>query len=137
MELGLASFYLDRRDLAAAAQQLDAGGAIGSEQTGCTRRNTQPSAEIELAFGTRIARRADSARSHPDRRAAGARYGAAADLGAAGQRLYAALAGVCWQKTDGGNEILALWERYRLRILGRPVPVAQTAVSNAWRPTWI
>jgi tetratricopeptide (TPR) repeat protein len=37
--------------------------------------------------------------------------------------LYAALAGVWLAQGRPGIDILALWERYRLRILGLPVPV--------------
>ena len=130
MELGLAGVYLDRGDLAAAAQQLDAArDRLASEDNWL--QQAQYAAErgdLELALG------------HPDQaeltlrtailtdelRARGA--GPSSTVWARRARaLYAELAGVWLAQERPGNEILALWERYRLRILGKPVPACTNA----------
>jgi tetratricopeptide (TPR) repeat protein len=125
MELGLASFYLDRRDLAAAAQQLDAAGSnlAGEDNWLHQAQYAAERGDLELAFGhpdsaERILREAILTE---ERRARDT--GPSAVVWARQDRdLYAALAGVLLAENRRGDEILALWERYRLRILGRPVP---------------
>lgn len=48
--------------------------------------------------------------------------------------LYATLAGVWLAEKRPGIDILALWERYRLRILGQPVPKCAQAKLDCLKP---
>jgi tetratricopeptide (TPR) repeat protein len=41
------------------------------------------------------------------------------------RELYATLAGIWLSEKRDGTDILSLWERYRLRILGKPVPTCR------------
>jgi tetratricopeptide (TPR) repeat protein len=125
MELGLADVYLDHGDWAAAAKQLDAaGGRLAGEDNWLQQAQyATERGDLELALG------------HPERaelilrnailteelRARGA--GPSSAVSARNDRaLYAALAGVWLAQLRPGDAILALWERYRLRILGKSVP---------------
>jgi hypothetical protein len=123
--LGLADLYLDRGDLTAAARQLDqVGGYLnGADNPFQLRAYAAEKGELELALG------------HPDkaetilRNAILAEEFRARDAGPRNivfarqnRDLYAALAGVWLAEAKPGDEVLALWERYRLRILGEEVP---------------
>jgi hypothetical protein len=48
--------------------------------------------------------------------------------------LYAVLAGVWLGQGRTGEEVLALWERYRLRILGEPAPVCPANGLDCLKP---
>jgi hypothetical protein len=124
-ELGLADVYLARGDLSAAAQQLDAARDHLTGEDNWLPRTYYAGerGELELALGhpeqaestLRDAILGEELRA----RGTGPSYivSARQDRG-----LYAMLAGVWFAEHRPGIEILALWERYRLRILGKPVP---------------
>ena len=120
----MASLYLDHGDLTGAAQMLDAAyGHLKDE------KNTFHGRDYALARG-----RLELALGHPgnaefllsqalleeERLTIG---GGAKNISLAQQDrdLYAVLAGVCLAQGRSGEDALALWERYRLRILGVPV----------------
>jgi len=50
------------------------------------------------------------------------------------RELYAVLAGVWLGQGRPGEEVLALWERYRLRILGEPAPVCAAKGLDCLKP---
>jgi tetratricopeptide (TPR) repeat protein len=126
MELGLADVYLGHGDWTAAAKQLGAASEVlaGEDNWLQQAQYATERGDLELALG------------HPERaeltlrdailteelHARGA--GPSSAVSARNDRaLYAALAGVWLAQLRPGDEILALWERYRLRILQKPVPV--------------
>jgi tetratricopeptide (TPR) repeat protein len=129
-ELEFANVYLDRQDLAPAAQQLDAARnhLDGEDNWLQQAQYAAERGDLELALG-----RPDQAELTlrnailtEELRAHGA--GPSSIVWARQNRaLYAALAGVWLAEHRRGDEILALWERYRLRILGRPVPACANA----------
>lgn len=123
-ELGLADVYLDRGDLAAAQQQLDAArGDLDGDDNYLQRAHyAAESGELDLTLG------------HPEKAEATLRNailveesrslgaGEPSEVSARQDRsLYAALAAVWLAEDRPSLEVLALWERYRMRILGEPV----------------
>jgi tetratricopeptide (TPR) repeat protein len=124
-ELDLADLYLDRRDSSAAAQQLDAAQEhLTGEDDWFQRANyATERGELELALGhperaestLRDAILTEELRAH----GTGPTYVVSARQD---RNLYAALAGVWLAENRPAVEILALWERYRFRILGKAVP---------------
>jgi tetratricopeptide (TPR) repeat protein len=123
-ENAMASLYLDRGDLANAAKMLQtAHGDMEGENNSYHRR------EYALAHG-----RLELAQGHPETaesllRAAlieeerlAARGGTENITQAEQDRdMYAVLAGVWLAQGRPAEQVLALWERYRLRILGKRV----------------
>ena len=125
-EIAMARFYLDRQDLAAADGALDAahGHMAGEHNTYHRRDYAMARGELELAQG------------HPEtaepmlreaileeERQAGKGGAESIVLAQQDRDLYAVLAGVWLAQGRSGEDILALWERYRLRILGELAPV--------------
>jgi tetratricopeptide (TPR) repeat protein len=127
-ELGLADVYLDRRALTAAAQQLDAARVhLAGEDNWLQQENyATERGELELALGhpkeaETTLRNAILTEELRDRGT-----GPSFVLSARQDRsLYAALAGVWLAENRPGIEILALWERYRFRILGKQAPACK------------
>lgn len=124
-EMGLASLYLDRRDFAAAAKLLDAvqDHIAGEENSFHRREYATVRGQLDLALGHPEAAepRLRDALLEEERRAG--KVGSKAIAMAQQDRdLYAMLAGVWLAQSRPGDEVLALWERYRLRILGETVP---------------
>ncbi len=127
-ELELAGFDLDHRAFADAANQLDAAHfhLAGSDNWIDRASYATERGELDLALG-----HPDQAESTlreailiEERRALGA--GPSSVVSARQDRdLYATLAGVWMAENRPGSEILALWERYRSRILGNAVPDCQ------------
>jgi CHAT domain-containing protein len=123
-ELNLADLYLDRRDPNAAAQQLDAAKdhLRGEDDWFQSANYATERGELELALGhperaestLREALLTEELRAH----GGGPPYVVSARQD---RNLYAALAGVWLAENRPALEILALWERYRFRILGKPV----------------
>jgi tetratricopeptide (TPR) repeat protein len=123
-EIAMANLYLDRQDLGAAAKMLDAAyGHMAGE------RNTYPRKEYAVARG-----QLELAQGHPEaaepllrdaiieeERLAGKADAEGIARAQQDRALYAVLAGVWLAQGRPGEEVLALWERYRLRILGIPV----------------
>jgi hypothetical protein len=124
-ETAMANLYLERRELAAAGAMLDAAqDHMAGEQNSYHRR------EYAVARG-----RLELAQGHPDAAESRLREALVEEerlFGKSGAEniiqaqqdrdLYALLAGVWLAQGRSGQDILALWERYRLRILGNPVP---------------
>jgi len=124
-ENAMAKLYLEHQDLAAAASMLDAAqGHMAGEQNSYHRR------EYAEARGQLVLEQGHPELAEPmlreaileEERLAG--KGAAESIVQARQDrpLYALLAGVWLAQGRSGEDALALWERYRLRILGNPVP---------------
>lgn len=127
-EMGLADVYLDRRELAAAAQQLDAArdDLTGEDNWLQLASYATERGELELALGhpeeaETTLRNAVLTEELRDRGS-----GPSFVLYARQDRdLYAALAGVWLAEDRPGIDILALWERYRFRVLGKQVPACE------------
>jgi tetratricopeptide (TPR) repeat protein len=127
-ELGLADVYLDRHAMASAAQQLDAArDDLSGEDNWLQQANyATERGELELALGhpeeaESTLRNAILTEEFRDRG-----NGPSFVLSARQDRsLYAALTGVWLAESRPGMEILALWERYRFRILGKQVPACE------------
>jgi tetratricopeptide (TPR) repeat protein len=125
-EIAMARLYFERQDQSAAGKLLDAAqGHIAGEHNTLHQRNYAVArGQLELAQG-----RADQAEPLlrasvlEEERQAG--NGGAESIARAQQdrALYAVLAGVWLAQGRPGEDILALWERYRLRILGGFAPV--------------
>jgi tetratricopeptide (TPR) repeat protein len=124
-EVDMANLYLDRGDLKSAAEMLDAAHnhMVGEDNSFQLRNYAVARGELELAQG------------HPDRSESMLRKtilqeeSEAKDAGRENisyarrdRDLYAALAAIWLAQGRPGVDILALWERYRLRILGETVP---------------
>ena len=123
-EDAMASLYLDRGDLAGAARMLDAAkrDMAGENNSYHRREYALAHGRLELALG-----HPDTAESllrdalvEEERLAA---KGGAESIAMAQQDrgMYAALAGIWLAQGRSGEDVLALWERYRLRILGKRV----------------
>ena len=124
-EIAMADLYLDRDDLSAAAKMLDsANGHMEGENNAYHRR------DYAAASG-----RLNLAQCHPEIAEPLLRYAVLDEERLAGKagadsivqaqqdrELYAVLAGVWLAQGRPGQEVLALWERYRLRILGNLAP---------------
>ncbi len=127
-EIAMANFYLVRGALQAAGQALDAAQTrlIGDDDYVHRRSYAAARGQLELALGHPQAAESllRSAILHEERQAANA--GAGNVIFAQQDRvLYAALAAVWLAQKRPREQTLALWERYRLRILGEPVPACR------------
>jgi tetratricopeptide (TPR) repeat protein len=123
-ETAMANLYLERQELGAAAKMLDAAyGHMAGE------RNTYPHKEYAVARG-----QLELVQGHPEaaepllrdaiieeERLAGKADAEGIARAQQDRALYAVLAGVWLAQGRSGEEVLALWERYRLRTLGDPV----------------
>lgn len=127
-ELGLADVYLDRRDLTAAARELDAAqNHLAGEDDWLQRANyAADRGELELALGhpENAESTLHNAILTEELRSRGAGPSSVVSAGR-DRNLYAALAAVWLDQHRPPVEILALWERYRLRILGAMAPVCE------------
>jgi tetratricopeptide (TPR) repeat protein len=124
-EIGMANLYLDRRDLAAAAKMLDAAhGHMAGESNSLHQRNYAVArAQLDLADGLpETAEPMLRGAIVEEERLAGKAGADSIVLAQQDRDLYALLAAVWLAQGRPGDQVLALWERYRLRILGNPVP---------------
>jgi tetratricopeptide (TPR) repeat protein len=124
-EIAMANLYLERRDLADAEATLDSAKShmAGEDDSLEKRAYAAARGELELEQGHPEAaeRMVRDAILEEERQAR--KVGAANIIFAEQNRdLYAVLAGIWQAENRPSVEILALWERYRLRILGLPVP---------------
>jgi tetratricopeptide (TPR) repeat protein len=125
-ELLMSQTYLESGDLSDAVEMLNRAHARmqGQHNTFYDRSYAAQRGQVDLTLG------------HPDqvepilRSALFDEEKIAGNLGAAtisraqaDRSLYAVLAGVWLVQGRRGEDILALWERYRMRILGIPVPI--------------
>jgi len=125
-ELLMAQTYLDRGDLSATLETLNRVHARMQDQhnTLFDREYAAQRGQLDLTLGhpeqvEKILRDA----LFDEEKIAG-NLGAATIARAQDDRpLYAVLAGVWLAQGRSGEDILALWERYRMRVLGIPVPI--------------
>jgi CHAT domain-containing protein len=124
VETAMANVYLDRGELAKASEKLDAAYAhMAGARTGIYLRNYAV-ARGQLALEQGRAEAAEPLLREAivaQEQAAGAGSAASTVQAEQNRELYATLAGVWLAEGRPGGQILALWERYRLRILGVPV----------------
>jgi tetratricopeptide (TPR) repeat protein len=136
-EVAMANLYLERRDLADAEVTLDSARSHMAGQDDSLEKRAYAAArgELELEQGHPEAaeRMVHDAILEEERQAR--KVGAANIIFAEQNRdLYAVLAGIWQAENRPGVEILALWERYRLRILGLPVPACPASGLACLRP---
>lgn len=142
-EIALASLSVSRNDLPSASQLLDSAQAhmAGTDDESELAAYAAARGQLDLALGH--PGDAEPALRHAIQHAeAGGVHRDASDVALArGNRdLYATLAGIWLAEERPGAEILALWERYRLRILGHTVPACRNEdlsclapqVKSAW-----
>jgi CHAT domain-containing protein/tetratricopeptide (TPR) repeat protein len=123
-EIAMANLYLERKDLAPAAGLLDAAyGHMNGEQNTYHRRDYAVArARLELAQGHLESAEPMLREAILEKERLAGKGGEESIVLARQDRdLYALLAGVWLAQGRSGEEVLALWERYRLRILGNPV----------------
>ena len=121
----MASLYLDRGDLSDAAKALDAmAGHMAGENNSFHRREyALGRGRLELALGhPQTAESLLREALLEEERLSGKGGAESITLAQKDRDLYAVLAGVWLAQGRSGEDALALWERYRLRILGKPVP---------------
>jgi CHAT domain-containing protein len=124
VETALANVYLERRDPAEAAKLLDdAYGHMAGEHNAVYLRNYAVArGQLALEQGHPEAAEPQLRDALLEQERLGSKGGAESIAGAQQNReLYAELAGVWLAQGRSGERVLALWERYRLRILGVPV----------------
>ncbi len=136
-EMDMASLYLDRHDLAAAAQLLDtARDHMAGEHNSYHRRDYAViRGQLDLTLGHPEA--AESMLREAlleEERLAGKGGVESIVLAQQDRALYAVLAGVWLAQGRSGEEVLALWERYRLRILGDAAPVCGNKRLDCLKP---
>jgi CHAT domain-containing protein len=123
-ENAMANLYLDRGDTASAAKMLQAAHGHMAQETNTFHQREYAAARgrLELALGhVETAEKLLRAALIEEERLAVKGGTAAVPLAQQDRDLYAVLAGVWLAQGRGGPQVLALWERYRLRVLGRPV----------------
>jgi CHAT domain-containing protein len=125
-ELLMAQTYYERGDLSAALQVLDRVHArmAGQHNGYYERLYAAQRGQLELSLG-----HPENAESilrdalFDEEKIAGTLGAATISRAQDNRPLYAALAAVWLAQGRSGEDILALWERYRMRILGNPVPI--------------
>jgi len=136
-ELAMAGLYLDRADLKEAAHMLDSAQADMAHQDNSVQRRIYAAERGELEL----------AEDHPEtaepilriailKEELEARGTGAENVIYARQNrdLYAVLAAVWLAEKRPPLDVLALWERYRLRILGEPVPSCPANQLDCLKP---
>jgi len=124
VETALASVYLERRQPNEAGKLLDSAYAhMAGEKNAIYLRNYAVArGQLALEQGHPEAAEPLLRDALLEQERLGAKGGAESIVHAEQNRdLYAVLAGVWLAQARPGNQVLALWERYRLRILGIPV----------------
>jgi len=123
-ENAMAGLYLDRGDTTGAAKMLEAahGHMAGEHNTFHQREYALARGRLELALGhVETAETLLRAALIEEERLAAKGGSVSIPLAQQDRDLYAVLAGVWLAQGRNGTEVLALWERYRLRILGRQI----------------
>jgi CHAT domain-containing protein len=124
VETALASVYLERREASEAAELLDAAEEHMAGERNAVRLRNYAVARGQLALEQGHAQAAEAGVRDAlvEQERLGGKGGAEAIAQAEQNRdLYAVLAGVWLAENKPGAQVLALWERYRLRVLGIPV----------------
>ena len=125
VETALAGVYLERREATEAARLLDAAEEHMAGERNAVRLRNYAVARGQLALeqGHAQAAEAELRDALVEQERLGGKGGAEAIVQAEQNRdLYAVLAGVWLAENKPGAQVLALWERYRLRVLGTPAP---------------
>jgi tetratricopeptide (TPR) repeat protein len=139
-ELLMSQTYLERGDLSAAAETLDRVHARmqGQHNTYFERLYAAQRGQLELTLGhpeqvEQILREA----LFDEEKIAGTLGSATISRAEDDRPLYAVLAGVWQAQGRSGEDILALWERYRMRILGISVPICPDKEFTCDKPILI
>jgi CHAT domain-containing protein/tetratricopeptide (TPR) repeat protein len=125
-EIAMANLYLSRGDFNGAAAVLDKARdhLKGLDPSFDRSAYSAAQGELELDLGHPDAAEASLRSTILDEEKMGAGDETAkTGLALQDRGLYAVLAGLWLAQGRSGEEVLALWERYRLRALGKPVPV--------------
>jgi tetratricopeptide (TPR) repeat protein len=136
-EIAMARLYLERHDRAAAKQMLDAadGHMTGENNSYHGRDYAEVRGQLELAEGhPETAERRLRDALIEEERLAGSGSTDSILMAQQDRELYAVLAGVWLGQGRSGEEVLSLWERYRLRILGEPAPVCPKQGLDCLKP---
>ena len=136
-EIAMANFELSRGELEKAAELLgEAQVRLAGEDDFVHRREYAVTrGQLELALGRPDAAESTLRNAILDEERQAVNTGAGNVIVALQNReLYAVLAGVWLAQNRPGEDILALWERYRLRILGQPVPACQEKRLDCLHP---
>jgi len=136
-EIAMADVYLDRSDLADAARMLDlANEHMAGEDNSHHRRDYAVArGRLELALGHPEPAEPLLRNAILDEEHMAGNAGAESIVRAQQDReLYAVLAGVWLAQGRSSEQILSLWERYRLRILGNPPPVCPARSLDCLEP---
>lgn len=123
-EMQMSRVYLNRHDFAAAENSLDRAHAhlAGEHNTLHFKWYAVARGELELAEGKPEKAEALVTASLLEEETVAGKAGAGSIAFAEENRsLYALLAGMWVEEKRSGEDVLSLWERYRLRILGIPV----------------
>lgn len=137
-EMAMANLYLERRDLTAAATMLEQAEAhmAGEHNTYHAREFAVARGQLELALGHSEAAEALLRKAIVEEERLSAKGGAENITNAQQDReLYAVLAGVWLAQSRSGEDALALWERYRIRILGLPVAACAGGNLSCLKPS--
>jgi CHAT domain-containing protein/tetratricopeptide (TPR) repeat protein len=136
-EVAMANLYLAREDLASAAAALDTarGRMTGEDDSYYQRTYAAARGQLELARGHPEAAEPMLRDAVLEEERQARKVGRENIIFAQQNRdLYAVLAGIWLAEGRSGEDVLALWERYRLRILGRPVPVCADMSLDCLKP---
>ncbi|MGD0891994.1 MAG: CHAT domain-containing protein [Terracidiphilus sp.] len=136
-ENAMAKLYLERHDLAAASRVLDSAirHMDGENNSYHRREYAVARGQLDLAEGhPEIAERTVREALLDEERLAGGGGADSIVLAQQDRELYAVLAGVWLAQGRPGEDILALWERYRLRILGEAAPVCPNKGMDCLKP---
>jgi len=132
-ENAMTNLYLDRGNLPDAKKMLQAakGHMQGEKNSYHSREYALARARLELALGHPETTESLLRQAVIEEERLGAKGGAQGITPAQQDRdLYAVLAGVWLAQGRPGEDVLALWERYRLRILGtRVVPCTANGLA--------
>jgi CHAT domain-containing protein len=136
-ELELAQTYLERGDFRMAGEVLDRVEARlpGQHNTLFARRYAALRGQLELTLGHPEAVEQILRSALFDEEKIAGSLGPTTIARAQDDRvLYAVLAGVWQMQGRSGEDILALWERYRMRVLGIPMPVCPDRQFTCEKP---
>lgn len=136
-EVGMAQLYLQRGDLNTSQELLDDAQRqmSGEDNTYQLRNYAEARGQLQLALGHPQAAEA-TLRTAILQEESEARGAGIQNIAYARQDrdLYADLAGIWFAENRPAADILSLWERYRLRILGQPVPSCPRSALECLRP---
>jgi len=125
-EIAMANLYLSRGHFDLAGNMLDTAhnDMAGQDDDADRRAYAAARGQLDLALGHPNAAESMLREAILMEEAKAGKVGAGNIIFAQQNRdLYAVLAGVWLAQGRSSQDVLALWERYRLRILGKPVPV--------------